>query len=26
VAAALFFFLVDTIASFLIRLILSIGH
>ena len=26
VAAGLFFFLVDTIASFLIRLILSIGH
>jgi preprotein translocase subunit SecE len=26
VVAALFFFLVDTLASFLIRLILSIGH
>jgi len=26
IAAALFFFFVDTIASFLIRLILSIGH
>ena len=26
VVAALFFFLVDTVASFLIRLILSFGH
>jgi preprotein translocase subunit SecE len=26
IVAALFFFLVDTVASFLIRLILSLGH
>ena len=26
IVAALFFFLVDTVASFLIRLILSVGH